>query len=225
LRILVVEDEAQLASFIRNGLREEGHAVDIAEDGESAVVMGRTGVYDVIVLDILLPRQSGYDVIRELRKQGIATPILCLTAVDGVEQKVAGLDLGADDYMVKPFAFSELLSRLRALQRRSPQMAPVELRCADLVLNRTTREVTRAGRRIELTPREFALLEYLMQRAGEPVTRTAIVEHVWDMNFDSLTNVVDVFINRLRSKMDRPFDRPLLHTLRGVGYMLREAAP
>jgi len=222
MRILVAEDERQLASFLKRGLHEAGYAADAVHDGAEAVLMAKTGVYDVLILDILLPIQSGYEVIRELRAAGVETKILCLTALDKTPEIVAGLDLGADDYLVKPFDFSELLARLRALYRRSADGAPAELRCSDLALDPATRKVTRAGRDIALTPREFALLEYLMRHVNVPVTRTAIIQHVWDMNFDSLTNVVDVFINRLRTKMDRPFGRRLLRTLRGVGYILQE---
>ena len=222
MRVLVAEDEQQLASFIRKGLQEEGHVVDVVHDGDAALIMGRTSVYDAIVLDILLPGRSGFDVIRTLRREGVATPILCLTALERTEEKVAALDLGADDYMVKPFEFAELVARLRALERRPAGILGAELRCGDLTLDRLTRKVSRAGKPIDLTPREFALLEHLLRNVGRPVTRTSIIEHVWDMNFDSLTNVVDVFIKRLREKIDRPFGRPLLHTVRGVGYVLEE---
>jgi heavy metal response regulator len=222
MRILVVEDEARLASFLRNGLQESGYAVDLAVDGEEAAHLGKSGLYDVILLDILLPKQSGLEVIRQLRRADVRTPILCLTARDRPEDKVAGLDLGADDYLTKPFNFGELLARVRALLRRSPDVAPTELRCADLTLDPATRRVTRAGKEIELTPREYALLEFLLRRAGTIVTRAALLEGVWDMNFDSLTNVLDVLINRLRKKIDQPFDPPLIHTVRSVGYVLRE---
>jgi len=220
--VLVAEDNERLASFVRKGLLEQGFAVDIATDGEEATYMALTGAYEVIVLDIMLPRQSGFDVIRRLRSEGVKTPIICLTARDGLQDRVTGLDLGADDYLVKPFEFAELLARIRALRRRSPDMVPQRLRCADLELDPTTREAHRGGTKIDLTPKEYALLEYLMRRQGSVVTRTSIVQNVWDMNFDSLTNVVDVFVNRLRKKVDYPFERQLIHTVRGVGYCLSE---
>ena len=221
MRILVVEDDRQLAQFLANGLRENGCAVDVAYDGVDGAHLGRTETYDAIVLDIMLPKQSGFGVIRELRRAGVDVPVLCLTARDAVEDRVTGLDLGADDYLVKPFHFAELLARLHALQRRSPKMAPMELRCQDLVLDPSTRTVSRAGTPISLTPKEFSLLEYLMRRAGTVVTRTAIIENLWDMNFDSLANVVEVYINRLRAKADRPFRGKLIHTVRGVGYVMK----
>lgn len=222
MRILVVEDEKRLASFLSNGLRENGYAVDIAADGVEAAHLGRSEVYDIILLDILLPKQSGFEVLRQLRQAGVATPILCLTARDAPGDKVTGLDLGADDYLAKPFNFAELLARVRALLRRAPGVAPTTLRCADLELDPATHRVTRAGKEIDLTPREYALLEFLLRRAGAVVTRTAILEAVWDMNFDSLTNVLDVLVNRLRAKVDYPFSKRLIHTMRSVGYILSE---
>ena len=222
MRILVVEDQKQLAGFLASGLRENGYAVDVSHDGEDAAHLGKTGLYDAIVLDILLPKQSGFEVIRQIRRAGIATPILCLTARDAPTDKITGLDLGADDYLAKPFNFAELLARIRALLRRSPAMAPTKLACADLVLDPATRKVTRAGQEIDLTPREYALLEFLLRRAGSVCTRSALIEGIWDMNFDSLTNVLDVLINRLRTKVDYPFDKHLIHTVRSVGYALRE---
>jgi heavy metal response regulator len=222
MRILVVEDEKRLASFLANGLRENGYAVDIAGDGEEGEYLGKSAVYDLILLDILLPKQSGFEVLRSLRQAGIQVPVLCLTARDQPSDKVTGLDLGADDYLAKPFNFAELLARVRALLRRSPSAAPTTLKCADLELNPATRRVARAGKEIDLTPREFALLEFLLRRAGTVLTRTAILEGVYDMNFDSLTNVLDVLVNRLRAKMDYPFSQRLLHTVRSVGYVLSE---
>lgn len=219
--ILLVEDDRRLAQFIAKGLRENGHSVDIAFDGVEGAYLGRSEAYEALVLDIMLPRQSGYEVIRELRRAGISVPVLCLTARDSVGDRVLGLDLGADDYLAKPFHFAELLARLRALERRSSAMVPTELRCGDLTLDPATRQVARAGRPIELTPKEFALLEYLIRRTGTVVTRTAIIESVWDMNFDSLTNVLDVFISHLRSKVDRPFETSLIHTVRAVGYVMK----
>ena len=225
MRILVVEDEKRLASFLASGLRENGYAVDVAGDGEEAAYLGKTGLYDVILLDVLLPKQSGLEVLRQLRRADVHTPVLCLTSRDQPADKVAALDLGADDYLAKPFNFAELLARIRALLRRSSTMAPTTLACGDLELDPATRKVTRAGEALDLTPREFALLEFLLRRAGSVVTRSAIIEGVWDMNFDSLTNVLDVLVNRLRAKVDRPFDRPLIHTVRTVGYVLSEEPP
>jgi len=222
MRVLVVEDQKRLASFLANGLRENGYAVDVAYDGEDAAHLGKTGLYDLILLDILLPKQSGFEVIRQLRAAGVQTPVLCLTARDQPADKIAGLDLGADDYLVKPFNFAELLARIRALLRRSPDMAPTKLQCDDLVLDPATRKVTRGDGEIDLTPREYALLEFLMRRAGSVCTRTALIEGVWDMNFDSLTNVLDVLVSRLRTKVDHPFPKHLIHTVRSVGYVLSE---
>ena len=221
MRVLIAKDDKRLAGFLAAGLRENALATDLAHDGEDALIMARTGIYDVIVLDIMLPGRSGFDVIRQLRSEGVATPVLCLTARDRLEDKVTGLDLGADDYMPKPFEFPELLARIRALARRSPGMVQPKLRSGDLVLDPVTREVLRAGRKIDLTPKEFALLEFLMRRAGQAVTRTSILDNVWDMNYDSLTNVVDVLMNRLRKKVDHPFDEELIETVRGTGYRLK----
>lgn len=221
MRLLLVEDEKPFGEFVRKGLRENGYSVDWVTDGEEAAAFGRTESFDVILLDVLLPKQSGFQVLRDLRAAGVKTPVIILTARDSVEDRVTGLDLGADDYLVKPFAFDELLARLRALQRRPQGMLPTELICADLVVNLENRSVTRADRRIELTPKEFSLLEFFMRRQGRVVTRTAITESVWDMNFDSFSNVVDVMVNRLRTKVDVPFGSRLIQTVRGVGYVLR----
>jgi two-component system copper resistance phosphate regulon response regulator CusR len=225
LRVLIVEDDRSLAEFTARGLRENGCAVDVAFDGVEGAHLAVTEAYDVVILDILLPGKSGLEVLREIRGKGANVPVICVTARDRVQDRVAGLDLGADDYLVKPFQFSELLARLRALQRRSPRMAPVELRVADLVLDPAARTISRAGQQIELTQKEFSLLEYLVRRVGDVVTRTAIIENVWDMNYDSLTNVVDVFINRLRVKIDKPFGKPLIHTVRGAGYRIQDEGP
>jgi len=222
MRVLVVEDDQRLASHLRNGLRENGYAVDVASDGEEGAHLGSTGLYDVILLDIMLPRQSGFEVVRAIRRAGVGTPILCLTARDQPTDKITALDLGADDYLVKPFNFAELQARIRALLRRSPRMAPSQLACADLVLDPATRRVTRDGQEIELTPREYALLEFLLRRAGSVVTRSALIEGIWDMNFDSLSNVLEVLVNRLRAKVDYPFPQRLIHTVRSVGYVLSE---
>ncbi|RMG98047.1 MAG: DNA-binding response regulator [Candidatus Dadabacteria bacterium] len=222
MRILVVEDEAKVASFIRKGLEEERYAVDVAGDGEEGLELAELNPYDLIVLDLMLPGLDGFRFIQKLRGQGIATPILVLTARDSVSDKVKGLDLGADDYLTKPFAFAELLARIRALLRRgTPQTSPV-LQVADLTLDPAARRVTRAGKPIELTAKEFALLEYFLRNAGRVLTRTMILEHVWDQSFDSYTNVVDVYVNYLRKKVDQGFEPKLIHTVRGVGYVLRE---
>jgi len=221
MRVLIAEDDRRLVAFVAGGLRESGMTVDAAHDGEQAFTMARAGIYDVVVMDVMLPGRSGFDVIRQLREEGVKTPIICVSARNRVEDKVTGLNLGADDYLPKPFEFAELLARIRALGRRSDGMVPVKLQCGDLELDPVTREVTRAGRRIELTAKEFALLEYLMRRAGRVVTRTAILDNVWDMNYDSLTNVVDVLVNRLRKKVDYPFGKELIETVRGAGYRLK----
>ncbi len=222
MRILVVEDEKRLASYLASGLRESGYAVDVAHDGEEGAHLAKSGIYDLVLLDILLPKQSGFEVIRATRRAGVQTSILCLTARAEAGDRVTGLDLGADDYVAKPFNLAELLARVRALLRRSPRMAPTVLRCADLVLDPATRRVERSGKEIELTPREYALLEFLMRRANTVVTRAALIEGIWDMNFDSLTNVLDVLVNRLRTKVDQPFPEKLIHTVRSVGYVLSE---
>ncbi len=222
MRILVVEDEEKVASFIRRGLEEERYAVDVALDGEEGLQFAETNPYDVIVLDLMLPGLDGFRFIQRLRAQDIATPILVLTARDSVGDKVRGLDLGADDYLTKPFAFAELLARVRALLRRGKTPAPPVLKVADLTLDPAARRVTRAGRVIDLTAKEFGLLEYLMRHAGRVLTRTMILEHVWDQTFDSYTNVVDVYVNYLRKKVDHGFEPKLIHTVRGVGYVLRE---
>ncbi len=225
MRTLIVEDDRQLATFVAKGLRENALTADVAYDGQEAINMARTGIYDVIVLDIMLPERSGFDVIRELRGEKVESPIICLTARDRLEDRVTGLNLGADDYLSKPFEFAELLARIRALARRSGGMVPTKLRCQDLELDPVTREVRRGGRRIELTAKEFGLLEFLMRRAGRTVTRTSILDNVWDMNYDTLTNVVDVLVNRLRKKVDYPFSEQLIETVRGAGYRMKQKEP
>ncbi len=223
MRVLVVEDEPGIAQFIRQGLREAGYAVDVAHDGQEGLDYALVAAYDVLVLDILLPKLDGLRLLRVLRDRGIKTPVLLLTAKDTVEDRVRGLDVGADDYLVKPFAFPELVARLRALLRRPPlQMDPI-LRFSDLAMDTARREVRRGGRLIELSPREFTLLEYLIRHPGHVLTRTQITEHVWNFDFFSDSNVVDVYIGYLRRKIDRDFDRPLLQTVRGVGYRLSDA--
>jgi heavy metal response regulator len=221
VRILVVEDDRKVGEFIRKGLEEEGYAVDLAADGETAVAMGLDRLHDAIVLDIMLPKKPGLHVVRELRRAKVTTPVLLLTARDTVEDKVQGLDAGADDYLTKPFAFAELLARVRALLRRGSEAHLPQLQVADLVLEPATRTVRRAGETIALTNREFALLEYLMRNQGRVLSRTMIAEHVWDYSFDSTTNVIDVYVNYLRKKIDAGREPKLLHTVRGVGYVLR----
>ena len=222
MRVLVVEDDERLRAFLRKGLQEHGLGVDVAGDGEEALRVAHADVYDVIVLDIMLPRRSGFDVIKQLRTEGVSTPIICLTARDGLADKVVGLELGADDYLVKPFEFAELLARIRALDRRAEGLGVQPLACGDLVLDPVGRDVVRAGRRIELTPREYALLECLLRRKGMVVSRASIIQHVWGMNSDALASVVDVFVNRLRNKVDYPFATRLIQTVRGFGYRLAE---
>ncbi len=220
MRILVVEDEAGIAQFIRQGLSEAGYAVDVAGDGEEGLDYALAAEYDAIVLDILLPRMDGLDLLRELRDRAVMTPVLLLTARDAVEDRVRGLDAGADDYLVKPFAFSELLARIRALLRRPPLQAEAVLRVGDLEMDIARHEVRRAQRTIELSPREFALLEYLIRHPTQVLSRTQIIEHVWNFDFSYDSNVVDVYIGYLRRKLNQGSDTPLIHTVRGVGYRL-----
>ena len=221
MRILIVEDEQKVADFIRKGLQQEGYAVDAVADGEEAAYQAENFGYDAIILDLMLPKLPGLDVLKKIRAHHPSLPILILTAKSAVEDKVTGLDSGASDYLVKPFAFAELSARIRALIRRGAQESTT-LRLADLEMNTATRVVTRAGRKIELKLKEFSLLEFLLRNARRSVTRTMIIEHVWDIHFDSVSNVVDVHINSLRNKIDREFSPPLIHTIRGVGYMLTD---
>lgn len=220
VRILVVEDERRIASFIQRGLSEQGHAVDVAYDGEEGLYLAEIHEYDLLLLDILLPKRSGFEVCEELRRRDNSTPILMLTARGALSDKVRGLDSGADDYLVKPFAFEELLARIRALSRRPRNILPDVLRVGDLEISRSRQTARRAGMEISLTAKEFSLLEYLMQHPNQIVTRTAISEHVWDQHFDSMTNIIDVYVKRLRDKLDRGFGAKLLHTRRGRGYVL-----
>jgi DNA-binding response OmpR family regulator len=223
MRVLLVEDEARIASFIRRGMEEEQHAVDVAGDGDEGLLLAEINPYDVLVLDVMLPRLNGIEVCRLLRKHGNATPVLMLTARDSTEDVVAGLDAGADDYLTKPFAFAVLLARLRALQRRqSLDKRPIR-HVADLELDPTTREVRRAGQLIELSNREYALLDYLLERPGRVLTRAMIGERCWDMSFDTESNVIDVYVGYLRRKLEGPGQSKLIHTVRGVGYVLRES--
>ena len=221
MRILIVEDEKKIASFIQRGLKEEHYAVDIAADGEEGGYLAEINSYDLIILDIMLPKQDGVSVCKELRRKKIATPILMLTARDTLHDKVSGLDAGADDYLPKPFPFEELLARVRALLRRTRKEKSPILKVADLELHQLTHEVKRGKKTISLTSKEYALLEYFMLHTGEVVTRTMISEHVWNDDFDSFSNVIDVYIKFLRNKIDNGFSKKLIHTLRGRGYILK----
>jgi heavy metal response regulator len=220
VRILLVEDEAPAARMLAKGLREDAYAVDVAMDGETALDQAGFTDYDLIILDVMLPRKDGFEVCRELRATGSTAPILMLTARDAVEDRVAGLDTGADDYLVKPFDFEELLARVRALLRRKEALYPQVITVADLSVNTRSRKVLRRGMDIDLTAKEYALLEYLARRAGEVVSRSEISEHVWDENFDPFSKVIEVFIQRLRRKIDSGHPVRLIHTRRGEGYML-----
>jgi two-component system OmpR family response regulator len=222
MHILVVEDEKKVASFIQRGLEAEHYTVGVAHDGEAGLAAIRDGDYDLLILDVMLPRRDGLAVLREVRKRHLHVPVLLLTARDAVADKVAGLDSGADDYLTKPFAFEELLARVRALLRRgTPAPTPV-LELADLRLDPVTREVTRADRRIDLTAKEFALLEFFLRQPGRVLSRALIAQHVWGVDFDTFTNVIDVYVNYLRKKIDADFEPKLLHTVRGAGYVLKE---
>ena len=223
MKLLVVEDEKKAAAYLRKGLVENGFVVDVASDGEDGLHLARTGDYELIVLDVMLPGRDGWSVLGELRRAGLQIPVLFLTAKDGLPDRVKGLNLGADDYLVKPFAFSELLARVRSILRRGPSRQPETLKRADLEIDFVRHRVARGGKKLDLTPKEFALLALLARRAGEVLSRTAIAEQVWDMNFDGGTNVVDVHVRRLRSKIDDPFERKLIHTVRGMGYVLDDA--
>ncbi|GAB4178377.1 MAG: response regulator transcription factor [Geothermobacteraceae bacterium] len=221
-RILVVEDEKKVASFIKRGLEEEGFVVELAADGEEGLNLAMEKKFDVVLMDLMLPKRDGLEVIREMRQRDILTPVLCLTAKDTVEDIVSGLDSGSDDYLTKPFAFAELLARVRALLRRGSQDRGAELTYADLRLDPVTHKVWRSDKEIDLTAKEYALLEYFMRNAEQVLTRTMIAEHVWDYTFDSFTNIIDVYVNYLRKKVDRDYDVKLIHTVRGVGYVLRK---
>jgi len=220
MRVLVVEDERKIADFIRKGLSEHGYAVDVAYDGEEALDWPAVADFDLIILDVMLPARDGTEVCRVLRKRGVRTPILMLTAKDAVEDRVLGLDSGADDYLVKPFAFAELLARLRALTRRQPAVLGSLLRVGDLILDTATRKVSRAEDELELTTKEYAILEYLMRHPNQVLTRTMIAEHVWNYDFDNASNVIDVHIRNLRRKIDDPFATKLIRTVRGAGYRI-----
>jgi len=221
MRLLVIEDEKKVARFIKKGLEEEGYAVDLAFDGEEGLAMLLDQVHDLILLDIALPKIDGLQVLKKLREKKVRTPVLLLTVRATIEDKVLGLDSGADDYLPKPFAFQELLARIRALLRRKGEVRDPLLRVEDLVLDPARRLVTRGGEKIDLTTKEFALLEYLMRNAGRVVSRAMISEHVWNYDFDTETNVIDVYINYLRRKIDSGRDKKLIHTVRGSGYVLK----
>jgi len=223
MKILVVEDDAATRNYITSGLATEGFAVDCAADGRDALFLASGGAYDLIVVDRLLPGLDGLSLVKVLRGAGITAPVLFLTALDGIDERVAGLDAGGDDYLVKPFAFSEFTARVRALLRRPPlnEQATI-LKVGDLTLDLTSREVARRGQRIDLQPREFLLLEYLMRHSGSIVTRTMLLENVWDFHFDPRTSVVETHVSRLRAKIDKPFDLKLIKTVRGAGYTINE---
>ncbi len=221
MRILIVEDEKKVAGFIKKGLEEETYAVDVAYDGEEGYHLAEMNQYDMIILDLMLPKMDGLEVLTRLRDKKVSTPILLLTAKDEVEDKVTGLNKGADDYLTKPFAFSELLARLRSLLRRGQVETQTELKVGDLSLDMVSHKVNRNGEEIELTGKEYSLLEYFMRNEGKVLTRTMIAEHVWDYNFDTFTNVIDVYVNHLRKKIDKKYPAKLLHTLRGVGYVMK----
>ena len=222
MRILVVEDEKKVASFVKRGLEAEHYEVDVENDGEAGLSAALATEYDLVILDVMLPRRDGLELLRELRARGRRTPVLLLTARATLADKVRGLDVGADDYLSKPFEFEELLARVRALLRRGPPTAPPVLGLADLTLDPATRRVTRAGRPIELTPREYALLEFLLRHPGRVLSRALIAEHVWGVQFDTFTNVIDVYVNYLRRKIDADSEVKLLHTVRGSGYVMKE---
>jgi two-component system, OmpR family, copper resistance phosphate regulon response regulator CusR len=223
VRILLVEDDGRVAGFLAKGLREEAYAVDVARDGEEAIYLGSVNEYDLIILDVMLPLKNGHAVCRELRGGGARVPILMLTARGSVDDRVAGLDSGADDYLTKPFDFKELLARLRALLRRSAVFRPPVVRVADLSMNTANHAVARAGRPISLTAKEYALLEFLILNQDRVVGREQIAQHVWDENFDPLSNVIDVYIKRLRTKLEAGASRRLIHTRRGEGYLFSAA--
>ncbi len=224
MRVLLVEDDIRIANFVAKGLRENSYAVDTAADGEAGLYQTAINEYDMIILDVMLPKKDGFAVCRELREKNIKTPILMLTARDAVEDKITGLDFGADDYLTKPFAFNELLARIRALLRRNKEIRPAKIVIADLEIDTTAQRVRRNGKEISLTTKEYALLEYLARECGCVVGRSEIAEHVWDENFDAFSNLIEVYIKRLRSKMDEGFVVQLIHTRRGAGYILDENA-
>ncbi|MBK3399814.1 MULTISPECIES: response regulator transcription factor [Methylobacterium] len=224
MRLLIIEDDREASSYLSKAFREAGHVADTADDGLDGYALAREGAYDVLVVDRMLPKLDGLSLIRSLREQGVETPVLILSALGQVDDRVKGLKAGGDDYLPKPYAFSELMARIEVLARRRGGGAATEAtsyRVGDLELDRLSHRVTRAGQEIPLQPREFRLLEYLMRHAGQVVTRTMLLEHVWDYHFDPQTNVIDVHVSRLRAKVDKGFERPMIHTVRGAGYMVR----
>ncbi|MGA7554106.1 MAG: response regulator transcription factor [Candidatus Acidiferrales bacterium] len=218
MRLLLVEDDPGVLRFVLKGLREQAYAVDTATSGDDALYQAEINSYDLIILDVMIPGRDGFAVCKEIRKTGNRVPVLMRTALDGIEERITGLDVGADDYLAKPFAFRELLARLRALLRRSGELRPANIRVADLVVDTAAQSVTRGGRRISLTTKEYALVEFLARNAGRVVGRAAIAEHVWDETFDPFSNLIEVYVNRLRRKIDEESRIPLLHTRRGAGY-------
>jgi two-component system, OmpR family, copper resistance phosphate regulon response regulator CusR len=222
MKILIVEDEPKTAAYLCKGLTESGFVVDTASRGDDGLHLARCGGYGLVILDVMLPERDGWSILSELRRDGNQTPVLFLTARDAVRDRVKGLELGADDYLVKPFAFSELLARVRSILRRGPARQPDTVRVADLELNLVRHRATRGGKLLDLTPKEFLLLSLLLRRSGEVLSRALIAEQVWDMNFDCRTNVVDVHVRRLRLKVDDPFEARLIHTVRGIGYVLED---
>lgn len=222
MKILIIEDDREAAAYLKNALDESGHTADVAHDGETGLMMAETGSYDAMIVDRMLPKMDGLSIIASRRDEGDTTPALILSALGEVDDRVKGLRAGGDDYLTKPYAFTELLARLEVLQRRqSGRDDDTRFVVGDLELNRLSREVVRAGQAIVLQPREFRLLEYMMRNAGQVVTRTMLLEHVWDYHFDPQTNVIDVHISRLRGKIEKGFDKPLLHTIRGAGYVMK----
>ncbi|HEV7906104.1 MAG TPA: response regulator transcription factor [Pyrinomonadaceae bacterium] len=225
MRLLLVEDEARMARFIERGLREQAYAVDVATNGEDALYQAAINTYDAIILDVMIPRKDGLTVCRELRAGGVRVPVMMLTARDAVEDRINGLDTGADDYLTKPFEFGELLARLRALLRRGQELRTTVITVSDLTINTRGQQARRAGQSLNLTTKEYALLEYLAHNTGRVVGREEIAEHVWDETFDPFSNLIEVYINRLRRKVDGPFETTLIHTRRGVGYVLQRLEP
>jgi len=223
MRVLVVEDEKKVSAFIQRGLEEEGFTVDVASDGEEGIEKAVAQAFDLILMDVMLPRMDGLVAIKVLREKGLQTPVLCLTARDTVEDKVAGLDIGADDYLAKPFAFAELVARCRALIRRGANDRGAEITFADVRLDPVAHKVWRAGEEIVLTTKEYALMEYFMRNPNQVLSRQMIAENVWDYSFDSFTNIIDVYVNYLRNKIDQKFDKKLIHTVRGAGYALKDS--